>query len=77
MVEHARGFSHTRWLEGALAEVLPTALDPLHGSGERRVNSLGYLGRVCRTHAQRDGIVAVPPPPPRAHRQNGGRRTTP
>ena len=26
-----RGFGHTRWLNGAVAKVLPTALDPLHG----------------------------------------------
>ena len=50
-----------------MAEVLPTALDPLHGYGERRVISSSCLERIHRAHAPRGGAVAAPPAPAPGH----------
>ena len=64
-----QGYSHTGRLESTVAEVLQTALDPRHKSGERRVHTSVRPGHVCRTHAPLgwDGR-GTPRPHPRTHK---------
>ena len=60
-----------------MAEVLPTALDPLHKLGERRVHTSVRPEHVGRTHAPRgwDG-GGTSRPHPRTHRWCRGWRPT-
>ena len=55
-----------------MAQVLKTALDPLHKSGEGWVCTSVHRGRMCRAHApQKWGVGGISRPRPWARKWPG------